>query len=422
MDHLFISRTLGMKLSKMISTEAHSGILKIGIYNEPAGSGIGGSESMVAVLAEALSREHQVELLHHIPALSADRLAESSGTDLSNVRLRYFEPDYNPTERHRDPRRRYEASRKWNAALSEPYDLFIAVMHGKPPFCHADKGVLVVLYPTHTEHYVQIRGKSLIRSALRRPFEYLYQNWEWKKRMEGYQLKTAISDFSRLWTQRRWNIDCEVAHPPVDNHFRHVEKASIILSVGRFAIEWEGHTKKQLEMLTAFRQMDEEGLQDWEYFCVGGLRDAPGNRAYFERLCSIGAEGRARVIANVKRDELKSLYERASIFWHAAGYGEDENVNPVLMEHFGIATVEAMAAGCVPVVINKGGQREIVEHGINGFLWNTLEELKEYTSVLISDGQLRARMSESARLRAKFFSREEAVAKFLRLLHLPLSR
>jgi hypothetical protein len=26
-----------------------------------------------------------------------------------------------------------------------------------------------------------------------------------------------------------------------------------------------------------------------------------------------------------------------------------------------------MAAGCVPIVINRGGQREIVEHGVTGF-------------------------------------------------------
>jgi glycosyltransferase involved in cell wall biosynthesis len=65
-----------------------------------------------------------------------------------------------------------------------------------------------------------------------------------------------------------------------------------------------------------------------------------------------------------------------------------------------------MAAGCVPVVINKGGQREIVEHGISGFLWNNLDELSRYTLTLIRDERGRERMSEAARERAKQFSNQ----------------
>jgi glycosyltransferase involved in cell wall biosynthesis len=110
---------------------------------------------------------------------------------------------------------------------------------------------------------------------------------------------------------------------------------------------------------------------------------------------------------------LKSLYERASIFWHAAGYGEDENLWPVYSEHFGISTVEAMAAGCVPVVIKKGGQREIVEHGVSGFLWETLDELMAYTDLLLNDDRLLANMAEAARKRAQMFSRESFIANFL---------
>src|SRR5262249_31745169 len=86
-------------------------------------------------------------------------------------------------------------------------------------------------------------------------------------------------------------------------------------------------------------------------------------------------------------------------------------------EHFGIVTVEAMAAGCVPVVVNKGGQREIVQHGVNGFLWNTLEELKGYTQLLARDEPLWARLSDAARLRARDFSREGFRRRSLTRIH-----
>ncbi len=126
-------------------------------------------------------------------------------------------------------------------------------------------------------------------------------------------------------------------------------------------------------------------------------------------------ECRARVLVNLERSRLRQLYAQAKIFWHAAGYGECEE-RPELSEHFGMATVEAMSAGCIPVVINKGGQPEIVEHGVSGFLWNSLEELKEYTGLLMRDEQLRARMEEAALARAALFSRERFVSRFLDLL------
>ena len=37
-----------------------------------------------------------------------------------------------------------------------------------------------------------------------------------------------------------------------------------------------------------------------------------------------------------------------------------------------------LAAFLVVVVINRGGLQELVEHGVNGFLWNDLQELKNF--------------------------------------------
>jgi glycosyltransferase involved in cell wall biosynthesis len=166
-------------------------------------------------------------------------------------------------------------------------------------------------------------------------------------------------------------------------------------------------------MLLTFGRMKEKGLTGWDYVSVGGLRDTPNHQAYFQELSKLAGPSGSQLMSNVSRQELKSLYERASVFWHAAGYGEDENTQPVFAEHFGISTVEAMAAGCVPVAIRKGGQVEIVEHGVSGFLWETLDELESYTLSLLNDDNLRARMSAAARKRAQMFSRESFVQNFL---------
>jgi len=64
--------------------------LKVGIYSEDAGGGIGGAESLTAVLAEAmLSDGHDVDVLHRFPTISIRGLVDNYGTTLDGVRLRY---------------------------------------------------------------------------------------------------------------------------------------------------------------------------------------------------------------------------------------------------------------------------------------------------------------------------------------------
>jgi L-malate glycosyltransferase len=397
--------------------------LKISIYQDPTGGGIagiggiGGAQTVAALLAEALAKGNQVDLFHRLPGLTARELGAATGADLEGVNLRYLETggEVGPQPR-RNPFKHYAALNRRHAELSEGYDLFVAIVHDVPPFCHAARGALIVLFPTPTAPYVRHGGGMNWPAALRHPARCLYQTWQWRRRMATYGMKTAISAFSKEWTRRRWQTDCEIVHPPVDTDFRPAAKEPLILSVGRFAVEGEGHTKKQSEMLAVFRELQCERQHDWEYVSAGGLSNTPAHQELFACLQALAEGRRARLVPNAERAELKRLYERASIFWHAAGYGEDEETRPIFVEHFGISTVEAMAAGCVPVVINKGGQREIVEHGVSGFVWETFEELKAYTAQLMSDEPLRRRMSEAASERARLFGRDAFVEKFQRLL------
>lgn len=389
--------------------------MRIGIRNEPSGGALGGSELAVVLLAEALrQRRHQVELVHHRPSLTAEQLTRFTGVDLSGVRLRYVAYEGYSFGTSHNPWQRYQEAQTWQAALSEPYDLFINSAHTTPAFCHAPRGVLLVLFP-YDHPYVKPQNGATHRPSWKGLKDF-YHDWEWKKRLATYQLKTANSRFTQKWTKRRWGVETEVVYAPVDVDFNTGVKADTITSVGRFSTT--GTSKKQLEMVTAFQQL-EECLAGWRYDCVGAVGESLADHAYLESVREIGARCRAQVFANIERANLKLLFERAKIFWHAAGYGENEEDRPELTEHFGIVTVEAMAAGCVPIVINKGGQPEIVEHGVNGFLWNTFEELKQYTMLLARDEQLRREMAEAARVRAQFFSLEEFVNRFLTLLETP---
>jgi glycosyltransferase involved in cell wall biosynthesis len=54
-------------------------------------------------------------------------------------------------------------------------------------------------------------------------------------------------------------------------------------------------------------------------------------------------------------------------------------------------------------VINKGGPREVVRHKTDGFLWDTLEELKEYSMRLVNNPDLWIKLSEASVKRSREF-------------------
>ena len=380
--------------------------MKIGLYIEHgAGNGVGGAELMMAHLASAWSSDHQVDLIHHRPPLTRERFALFTKDDLSRVNFRYVPREREPPA-FANLLRRYGAARSWHQAVSEGYGLFVNCTHWLPCFCHADRGALLILFPFYIrpEHMHAVKALP----AWKRVRHGTYHGFEWRRRLATYQNRFSISKFSREWTQRRWALDTSVIYPPVDVTVIPLAKEALILSVGRFSTV--AHTKKQLEMMHAFRQLSPR-LPGWRYVSVGGLNDRTDNREYFEDVRRQAADLPAVVEANVEPAEVKQLFARARIFWHATGLGEDPDAHPELAEHFGIATVEAMAAGCVPVVINRGGQSDIVTHGVNGFLWNTIDEMLYHTEQLCGDEALWARMSDAARRDAAQFSRARFITQ-----------
>jgi glycosyltransferase involved in cell wall biosynthesis len=233
--------------------------------------------------------------------------------------------------------------------------------------------------------------------------------------LETYDLIMANSKYTQEWIKKLWNKESLILYPPIDTHeFSPGSKSNIILSVGRF---FKGsHNKKQVDMIRAFKKMCDNGLQGWEYHLVGGTHKEPKHQKYLEEVIRESKDYPIFVHPDSSFEELKELYAQSKIYWHASGFGEDGQKSPERFEHFGITTVEAMSAGCVPVVIGKAGQIEIVESGKNGFLWNSLEELQSYTFQLIQDENLRKKLSEKAIERSNIYSREKFEERLSRIL------
>jgi glycosyltransferase involved in cell wall biosynthesis len=161
--------------------------------------------------------------------------------------------------------------------------------------------------------------------------------------------------------------------------------------------------KNILELVSYFCEM-EHHFDGWN-LVVAGYCD-PLDTEYYNKIKRIAEGHSVDLLANVTKAQLDQLYMSSSIFWHGMGINVVENLNPVDVEHFGITTVEAMSAGVVPVVIDKGGQQEIVDDGMNGFSWHNFDQLMSETQRLIRNPDLRLSMSRAAVEKSNMYSLE----------------
>ncbi|MCD4669576.1 MAG: glycosyltransferase [Actinomycetia bacterium] len=206
--------------------------------------------------------------------------------------------------------------------------------------------------------------------------------------LDTYQKIISISKYSDLWSKRLWNRKSTILFPPVDTESFaagvDTVKEKAILSVGRFFPEH--HNKKQYELAGIFIKMladYPEDMKGYKLYLAGGVADRPEHTEYVERIKKLAEGHPIEIMANISFKKLAGLFKKASIFWHGAGLGEDEDSHPEKFEHFGITTIEAMSAGCILVVINKGGQKEIIKDGIDGFFFEDLEGLSKITLDII---------------------------------------
>ena len=156
-------------------------------------------------------------------------------------------------------------------------------------------------------------------------------------------------------------------------------------------------------MIEQFREMVDAGLTGWELHLAGGSTAGAQHQDYLRRVHAASQGYPIHIHVDIAHSRLVDLYGSSSIYWHASGYGEDEARHPARFEHFGITAVEAMAAGCAPVLIGRGGLAELVRHGEDGYLWYTTDELRGHTLRLIQDSALRSRIAQAALVSSRCF-------------------
>lgn len=335
---------------------------------------LGGGEKYILTAASCLSKNHEVFLFWDGEIIKS--VSEKFNIDLSKLKQteNIFSKDVNLAKR---------------LIKSSKYDAILYLSDGSLPI------VACRLY-IHFQFPVEwVNANNLIT----------------KQKLKRVKKIICNSEFTKSFIEKKFNKKSIVLYPPSYflNEFPKVNyksKKNQILNVGRLQqLNFGQFFKKQDLLIKNFKNIYDLGFSDWQLVLVVSYKK--GDENLVNKLKSKIKSYPIKIIENCSEEELKKIYLQSKIYWHATGFGDDLEKHPEFAEHFGISTVEAMANGLVPIVINAGGQKEIVKNEKNGFLWDREYELLEKTQRLIKDDNLMQKLSNNALESAKEFSTDK---------------
>lgn len=271
------------------------------------------------------------------------------------------------------------------------YDLVFWLSDGSIPLLFGKKNIIHFQTP-----FKDVNGRSLFNRLKR-------------TRIDSF---VCNSQFTKTIIDKEYGVDSKVIYPPINTDlFKPGKKENIILYVGRYSQLQQ--LKRQDVLVDTFKKMCDQGLRRWRLVLIGGS-EIGGNE--FVNELKRSAQGYPiDILENLPLDQVQFFYSRAKIFWSASGYGVDETREPHQVEHFGMSVVEAQSSGSVPIVVNKGGHKETILDGENGFLWNQTEQLQELTHKLIKDERSRKEIAKKAQENSQRFSIKEFEKSILRI-------
>lgn len=353
--------------------------MRIGIYH-PDLDLFGGGEAVAVAIAEALGDTHDVEILC-ARYVSKDELSKFFDVNLGKVKVVQLSDWMLHISLPRTLRPSITTRRSYLAL--EEYDLVIdTCTNGLFDRKLKPKTVCYIHYPNF---FAKKRGfKKIIN-----PFMIS------KDRAFCYDKIFCNSGFTKSMLSAMTDKDVEILYPPVrTDKIRPKKKQKRIVSIGRFTPD-----KKHEVMIDAFCEL-QKSHPDYSLHLIGSFRkDSEFYSAeYLQKLRKMARGAAVDFHLNLPHPQCLRFLEESEIYWHARGYGESD---PAEYENFGITTVEAMAAGCIPIVINLGAQPEIVQDGKTGYCWNNPDELISFTKMALKQDQ--KGIVERARRRTRTF-------------------
>jgi alpha-1,2-mannosyltransferase len=233
-------------------------------------------------------------------------------------------------------------------------------------------------------------------------------SWNWYlysfvgQKIQGRYLKAmktkkvlTNSHFSRRAIRESTGIDAEVVYPPVDlEKFRpplmNSERRKEAVTLGRLSPE------KNLGFVLRLAEM----TPDVKFNILASLAGAY-SRPYLKSLLRVIEKrnlANVHMHVNLPSETVRKIMHSSLILLHATRN-----------EHFGLAVVEGIASGLVPVVHRSGGAWEDIlagSEGIHGFSYEGLEEAKKKIRIVTNDSTTLDKMRSDNLSWAKNFSAE----------------
>ena len=261
---------------------------------------------------------------------------------------------------------------------SPPFDLVLNTAEVANQPATKSPSVQYCYFPEHFKH-LSSDGSSRLWGLYYWPARVFYHS-----RVSHIDRLLAVSDFTKGIVRKIWGRESTTLYPPCPIQLYknlHSQKEDLVVTIGRVS------PGKRMELFLEIARR----LPTLDFAIIGSI-PADGT-LYYERLRGTAPDNVSFVISPLRK--AKDLLSRAKVYVHCA---KDE--------HFGITIVEAMAAGCVPIVHDSGGPREIVSEEV-GYKWALIDQAVTEVSSLVKDDGARGELSKAAIARANLYGPEE---------------
>ena len=375
--------------------------MNIAVYIKDIIYKFGGTESYTANLIESLQKilnnpnitiltEYYKKTVPLTEQKLINTLNDAYGVEITekNVKIKYIQSKEN---KNRLDSFKFQLSIN---KFTKNYDLFFYCSKGLLTG-NAKKNIAIIHFPMDKKESFPTYKKYPFLKFIAQKTDLNYTN--------KYDYFIPNSNFTKYWLQQKWNIKdnkIQVLYPPVTKIKKTEEKQKDkILICSRIE-----KSKKIDKLIYAYTKSNFLSKNTKLIIAGSTKNESPEYVKYLQNI-----NPSVEFIFNPSREKIEDLYASSFIFWHAKGY---EELDPYQMEHFGITTVEAMSAKCIPIVINKGGQTEIVTDEC-GFRWNNLDELIKYTEEIYSGKLDISSMQKNCVERSNLYSKENYQKKLL---------
>ena len=221
-------------------------------------------------------------------------------------------------------------------------------------------------------HHPLLKLVEMGLSNKRNKFFFLpYQSFLYShKKNINEKLIFANSKFTARVIQNQIGVEPYVLYPPVSseimNHYGKdlgLNRENNVTTISRIC------SGKNLEIIP---HIAKSTVNKNITFTIVGLLDSKiVLESLLKLIKQLKVENRVKIITNVKRIQLRDILLNSKAYLH-----------PTINEHFGVAIVEAMASGCIPIVHDSGGPREFVS---KEFRYKTFEEAAERVDRVIEN-------------------------------------